>query len=109
MLQRDDVNYAEGYAVDRVGLPLPIQHAWVVDKDGRVIDPTWSDSSDNLYFGVVFRKDFVSQMITMASYWSGLLADPVLMRRHFGTPELLEGGLLEERSGGAMERISFAR
>src|SRR5690606_29027418 len=70
VLNRQDVSYAEGYAVD-VGLPIPIEHAWLIDDAGMVIDPTWPDSSDHLYFGVVFRKSFVSEMIINASEWSG--------------------------------------
>ena len=44
MLHREDVDYAEGFAID-LRLPIPIQHAWLLDRTGRVIDPTWPDSS----------------------------------------------------------------
>lgn len=38
---RTDLRYTEGYAIERTGLPLAIQHAWLSDGEGRVLDPTW--------------------------------------------------------------------
>ncbi|WP_313608029.1 hypothetical protein, partial [Rhizobium sp.] len=36
---RTDLCYTEGYAIERTGLPLAIQHAWLSDGEGRVFDP----------------------------------------------------------------------
>ena len=36
--------YVEGYAADP-NFGLPVQHAWVVDGDGSVYDPTWSEAN----------------------------------------------------------------
>ncbi len=48
--------YVEGYATtEKVGIPL--DHAWVVDKEGRVVDPTWKDG--NAYFGVPIKADYL--------------------------------------------------
>ena len=47
--------YAEGWAVFAEGLH-PQEHAWCVDGEGNVIDPTWANGHD--YFGVVFELDF---------------------------------------------------
>lgn len=43
--------YVEGYA----NAVIPVEHAWCVDRKGRVIDPTpyWEDGKD--YFGVKFN------------------------------------------------------
>lgn len=38
----DKYTYVEGYATPK-SIPLPIQHAWVVDADDNVIDNTWSE------------------------------------------------------------------
>lgn len=46
-------HYVEGYAL---GL-IPIHHAWLIDKDGNVADPTWASGNTTLgtaYFGVEF-------------------------------------------------------
>lgn len=91
-LTRDDVFYTEGYAMDPI-FPFPIQHAWLADLEGNVFDPTWEDTSDHAYFGISFRKDFVKEMLGRNANECGLLVDPVLMRRNFGSRELIEGAM----------------
>lgn len=85
------IRYAEGYAMD-AELPIPMQHAWLVDEDNKVIDPTWRDTTDNLYFGIVFETSFVLNLLRIKQS-AGILVDAVGMRRHYGTPELLERGI----------------
>jgi len=45
--------YCEGYAVCE-GIPIPIEHAWVVDRTRKnvVVDNTWTDNKGVAYFGV---------------------------------------------------------
>jgi hypothetical protein len=80
-----DLFYAEGYATDTGGLWVPVQHAWLVDGQGQIIDPTWDDAADHTYFGVVFKRAFVFDMLEKAEMEPGILSTPVLMRRHFGS------------------------
>lgn len=89
----DELFYCEGYAIESDGLWLPIQHAWLADGAGRVVDPTWSDASAHIYFGVTFNTPFVLEMLEEAGMVPGLLHSPNLMRRHFGTPELFAAAL----------------
>lgn len=91
-MQRDDVFYAEGYAVDPA-VPIPMQHAWLVDAKGRVIDPTWEDNENHGYFGIAFKREFVMEMLNNNGQECGLLVNPPLMRRYFGTADLLEAGI----------------
>lgn len=58
LMDNRSMTYCEGYAAIK-GLGIPIAHAWVVDSDGFVIDPTWKDGTE--YFGVRFedRKSVV--------------------------------------------------
>ena len=84
-----EVYYTEGYAISRVGISVPIQHAWLVDKKGMAIDPTWTDSSEDFYFGITFRTQFVLQMLDQANGMCGLLVNPPLMRRQYSTAELV--------------------
>lgn len=90
------VRYAEGYAMD-AELPIPMQHAWLVDADNKVIDPTWRDATDNLYFGIVFETRFVLDVLRIKQS-AGILVDAVGMRRHYGTPELFEPGIYRTAS-----------
>jgi hypothetical protein len=89
----DELFYCEGYAIETEGLGLPIQHAWLVDGAGRVVDPTWEDASKHVYFGVTFRTSLVLEMLEEAGMVPGLLHSPDLMRRHFGTPQLFAAAL----------------
>jgi hypothetical protein len=87
---QDELFYAEGYATDRGGLWPPTQHGWLVDRRGRVIDPTWDDAADHFYYGVVFKTRFVLDMLEKADMEPGILSTPVLMRRNFGSPTLFQ-------------------
>jgi hypothetical protein len=56
LLCRDPENltYCEGY------IPWTIEtHAWLVDAEGNVIDPTWDFEAERKYFGVPISTAFV--------------------------------------------------
>ena len=88
----DTVHYAEGYAIDLTGVPVPFEHAWLVNGD-TVIDPTLSASRGYLYFGVAFDTPFVMEALRRTGRYDGILTDGVSMRRYYGKPELFERGL----------------
>ncbi len=53
--------YVQGFAWNVV----PCEHAWCVDEQGRVVDPTWGHQTDwhqLRYFGVALRIEFVRRM-----------------------------------------------
>lgn len=51
--------YVEGYAC---AFGLPVHHAWCVDRDMRIIEPTWPEYG-KAYFGCIFPLDYVSKTI----------------------------------------------
>jgi hypothetical protein len=57
--------YCEGYATTK-GLEIPLAHAWVIDKDLRVIDPTWKEGHH--YFGVVFSPMFMYKTVARTKH-----------------------------------------
>lgn len=57
------LHYVEGYAVASARLSLPLPHAWCVDDEGRVYDPTWAEG--RAYYGVVFDRDRVEDLRLM--------------------------------------------
>lgn len=57
---RRPLTYAEGYACSSaLAVPVPMQHAWLVDDEGRVVDQTWSFPETSTYFGVMFTTEYV--------------------------------------------------
>jgi hypothetical protein len=59
LAEMHDLIYVEGIANDII----PVQHAWCVDINCNVIDPTWDHPETCSYFGVLFDLSFVSKTI----------------------------------------------
>lgn len=56
------LRYAEGY-ITSARLPITIEHAWVLDADGGVIDPTLRKSKGTEYMGVTMEPQQAWDMI----------------------------------------------
>lgn len=54
-----DLIYVEGIA-NKI---IPMMHAWCVDEDLNVYDPTWDDPQECTYFGVLFNPVYVAKTI----------------------------------------------
>jgi hypothetical protein len=68
---RKGYRYVEGFATS----VIPLEHAWCIDGEGRVIDPTWDAEYKPDYFGVVFPNlDFVLRIRRMTGAYSVLWA-----------------------------------
>lgn len=69
-LENDDLFYVEGYAQ---GFGLFVDHAWVEDSEGRIIDPTWAgiDGKDeeSVYIGVKWSKEAYAKHAVRAGSW----------------------------------------
>jgi hypothetical protein len=63
------LRYVEGYAVPAT-VPLPMMHAWLIDADDRIIDPTWPDGT--AYFGVPIPRATYSELLMRLGYWGVL-------------------------------------
>lgn len=92
-LTRDDVYYAEGYAMEPE-LPIPVQHAWLVDLSGAVIDATWDDTREHVYFGIAFNNSFVSETLAVNNNEPGILVNMHLLHRHLRTPAKIEDAIV---------------
>jgi hypothetical protein len=69
--------YVEGYA--HMGV-MPVSHAWVVDSEGNVLDPTWQDLAERSdYFGVPFKIQFLNRMALKTEY-AGIFENIECMR-----------------------------
>ena len=67
-MDRSDLVYVEGYAAG----VIPVQHAWCVTTDGKVVDPTWKDGS--AYIGVPLNGDYVRKYALKTGHY-GILCD----------------------------------
>jgi hypothetical protein len=61
-IRRRTLTYVEGYA-KQAQMPIPVPHAWCVDAEEAVVDPTWDTPESNLYFGVAFQTPFLRKML----------------------------------------------
>lgn len=68
--ENDGYTYVEGFAFSR-SLPIPFAHAWVLDREGRVIELTWDDPGRE-YFGIPFRTGFVTNIVWQSGYYGML-------------------------------------
>ncbi|MBB3979573.1 hypothetical protein GGQ64_004817 [Rhizobium azooxidifex] len=100
---RDDVLYAEGYAVGPE-LVMPVQHAWLVDLNGRVIDPTWIDVDNHAYFGIAFDRRFLVEQLAENGGQAGILVNLHLIRRFLRDRHDIEQVILD---GSATMSASF--
>jgi hypothetical protein len=77
MLDRPDLTYCEGIGSNFI----QTMHAWCVDRDGRVIDPTWKPDpllgTSPEYFGIRLRRAWVIRT--------------TIERRQYGIHEFLLG------------------
>ncbi len=82
--------YVEGYV--RLMGSIPIEHAWCINADGMVIDPTLKDGENiDHYFGAVFTTDFLYHIVRRSGVWG------ILGGRTRVTVRELEGGLVQTR------------
>lgn len=87
-LERSNLTYVEGYAMVNDRLPLPIAHAWCVDKKGRVIDNTWENPGVS-YFGVPFKTSYLAKKLSETGVY-GILSGSV------GSSDFLKDGVPSE-------------
>lgn len=69
-----ELTYVEGFATSMIA----IHHAWLIDSDGQVVDPTWEFGSDRpadevAYLGIPFPLEIVEAYQRPDRIYLGLL------------------------------------
>lgn len=59
----EELIYVEGYAIAH-NVSLPLSHAWLMDRDGHAIDPTW-ETTGTAYFGVPLATVWVESFLRL--------------------------------------------
>ena len=84
---RGRLQYAEGYAVSII----PVEHAWLINEAGEVIDPTWHRHGNGIgreYFGVTIPLERVKEIRSLGRVATALFcweyAHPLLRERWDG-------------------------
>lgn len=73
---RKPLTYVEGFACSGgLSVALPMQHGWLADEDGNVVDPTWELPAQSAYFGVAFETDYVMSRSALYRNYDSLLDD----------------------------------
>lgn len=73
LAHRHGLPYVEGHCLSRIG--IPILHAFCLDEEGRVVDPTWRDPADCLYHGVKLQAAKVLHHHIACGYHVSMLDD----------------------------------
>jgi hypothetical protein len=72
--ERPALTYVEGYGF-KSRIPVPILHAWCVDRAGRVVDITWNEPDKSCYFGIPFKTSFLRFFLIQEKHY-GILDSP---------------------------------
>ena len=60
VLKNRSLTYVEGYAMAE-GVSIPLHHAWLLDANGYVIDPTW-ETPGCCYLGIPLATSWVKSI-----------------------------------------------
>lgn len=67
MLASPELIYCEGYGMP-AEIDFPIHHAWLLDIDGNVVDPTWQNPEGALYVGLPFDPEYMMSLAKRTGY-----------------------------------------
>lgn len=71
---------------------MSVEHAWCVDREGFVADPTWTEGTD--YFGVPFRTKYLKK-VALERKSSGVLYNPEMRFPLFTGKDRVEDAIAE--------------
>jgi len=93
VLSDESLTYVEGFALLEFA-PIAVHHAWILDADGKMIDPTWH-SAGSAYRGIPFKTEYLELVMQESGMygildnyqWRGIFTDDpeeYLRKEHHG-------------------------
>ncbi len=83
------LTYVEGFAVSgkmlEIGLVFPVQHAWAVDTDGNVYDPTFEQPEHGVYIGLPIPNELHQTMLIKTRHYGVFYIEEMLNVKFFET------------------------
>lgn len=67
----EQLTYVEGYAIPDSEINFPMLHAWVVDQNDQLLDPTWKNSGA-AYYGIRFSNKLLSECLVITEEYGVL-------------------------------------
>jgi hypothetical protein len=86
----DDYRYAEGWAMLE-GVPIPIAHAWLLNANGLVVDPTWAglkNGKSAVYYGVEIDTTYMCKRVLTTKAHHPMIDDYEFGYKLLNTPGL---------------------
>ena len=68
-LERGDLDYCEGVGFVPDIPSIAFLHAWCVDADGNVVDPTWDRPETCRYYGVRFPRRAYARHLAQTEFY----------------------------------------
>lgn len=80
----DQLIYCEGWAQMPAHRGLTTHHAWCLDRNGNVVDPTWAHKKGHEYLGVPIKTSALRQQVLATKEW-GVFQHGVYLPKGFST------------------------
>ena len=94
-----ELTYCEGWAQMPIDYPITTYHAWCLDRQGNVVDPTWNHQEGSEYLGVPIKASALNEQILAAKHWGFFIHNTYLPKRFSSAnPEaFIESNFADER------------
>ena len=87
LAQPEKLTYCEGWAQMPAHRGLTTYHAWCLDRNGNVVDPTWTHSRGHEYLGVPIKISALRKQILATKEWGFFPHGVYLPKEYSENPE----------------------
>ena len=77
----------EGWAQMPIDYPITTYHAWCLDRQGNVVDPTWEHRKGSEYLGIPIKTSALQVQILATQHWGFFIHNTFLPKGFSTNPE----------------------